>query len=78
MATICERAALSVNRMFSFYIMLFAIWVIPDFGFEGKCLVLIAPVPGHCLPIAFAMPYTIAVFEIISHDPNLSEKVDVP
>ena len=29
------------------------ILVISNFGFEGRILVLIAPVPGHCLLVTF-------------------------
>ena len=36
-----EKAAHSVDHMFSI--------VISRFGFEGGILVLIAPVPGHCI-----------------------------
>ena len=36
-----------------FVLCLFVIFVISRFGFEGKTLVLIAPVPGRCLPIYF-------------------------
>ena len=47
-----ERAAHSVNRMFTL-ICLFVSLVVSDFGFEGRALVLIASVPGHCLPFTF-------------------------
>ena len=46
MATFWERAANSVDHMFSLY---FAYLVIYRFGFEGGIWVLIAPVPGHCI-----------------------------
>ena len=46
MANFWERAAHLVNRMFSLYHVCFS-----HFGFEGGTVVLIAPVPGHCLPI---------------------------
>ena len=49
MATFCERAALSVYHMFSLYFD-YVISVISHFGFEGGTLVLVAPVPGLCLP----------------------------
>ena len=39
-----ERAAYSVYRMFSLYLL-----VISHFGFEGRTLVQIPSVPGHCL-----------------------------
>ena len=48
MATFLERAAISVYRMFSLYILL-----ISHFGFEGGTLVLIALVPGNCLSFTF-------------------------
>ena len=40
-----ERAVHSVNRMFSLYK---TIWS-THLGFEGRTVVLIEPVPGHCL-----------------------------
>ena len=33
-----------------FVFLLFVVLVISHFGFEGGTLVLIASVPGHCLP----------------------------
>ena len=45
MATFLENA---VNSMFS-VIYLFVILVISHFGFANMGLVLIVPVPGHCL-----------------------------
>ena len=32
-----------------FVLCLFVILVVCHFGFEGRALVLIAPIPGHCL-----------------------------
>ena len=49
MATFWERAAHSVNRMFSL-LCLFVALVVSLFGFKGRTLVLIASVPGHFLP----------------------------
>ena len=49
MATFWERAAHSVNRVFSLYFAYCFCLVISHFGFEGGTLVLIASVPGHCL-----------------------------
>ena len=37
-----------------FVLYLFESLVISRFGFEGRILVLIAPVPGHCLVVTFA------------------------
>ena len=48
MAIIWERAAHSVDHMFSLYFD-FVILVISSFGFKGGIWVLIAPVPGHCI-----------------------------
>ena len=45
MATSREIAALSI--------MIFAFLVISCFVFEGRIWVLIAPVPGQCLLVAF-------------------------
>ena len=50
MATFLERAVHLVYQVFS---LCFEILVISHFGFEGRTLVLIASVPGHCLSFAF-------------------------
>ena len=47
MASYWERAAHSVNRMFSLFCVFVAL-VVSHFGFDGWTLVLIASVPGHC------------------------------
>ena len=52
MATFWERAAHSVNRMFSL-LCLYVALVVFHFSFEGGTLVLIASVSGHCLPNFF-------------------------
>ena len=57
MATLWERAAHSVNRVFSL-LCLFVALVVSHFGFEGSTLVLIASVPGHCLPFTFCLLYS--------------------
>ena len=36
-----------------FALFLFVTLVVSHFGFNGGTMVLIAPVPGHCLPFAF-------------------------
>ena len=36
-----------------FLLCRFVILVVSHFGFEGRTLVLITPVPGHCLPFTF-------------------------
>ena len=38
-----------------FVLYLFVILVVSHFGFEGGTFVLIAPVPGHCLPFTFSL-----------------------
>ena len=48
MATLRENDAHSVYCMFSLYFDT-VILVISHLGFEGENLVLIAPVPDHCL-----------------------------
>ena len=48
MATVLERDAHSVYRMFSTYYVCFYILIVSYFGFEGGAVVLNAPVPGHC------------------------------
>ena len=50
MATFWERAAHSVNRVFSLLCLSVASFV-SHFGFEGRTLVLIASVSGLCLLI---------------------------
>ena len=56
MATFWERAAHSLNRAFSsLRVCLFVDLVVFHFGFEGRTLVLIASVPGHCLPFTFCL-----------------------
>ena len=53
MATCWDRAAHSVNRMFSL-LCLFVALVVSHFDFEGRTLVLIASVPDHRLPFTFS------------------------
>ena len=53
MATFWEIAAHSVYHMFLFIYICIVILVISHFSFEGRTLVLIASVPGHCLPFTF-------------------------
>ena len=57
MATIWERAVHSVNHMFSLLCQ-FVILVASHLGLEAANLVLIAPVPGHCLPFTFEVGIT--------------------
>ena len=52
MATFWERAAHSVNHVSS-WLSLVLFLVVSYFGFEGRTLVLIASVPGYCLPFTF-------------------------
>ena len=47
MATFSERVVLSVKRI---VICPFLVLVISHFGSEGRVLVMIVSVPGHCLP----------------------------
>ena len=49
MATFWETAAHSVDRVFSLVCQIVAL-VVFHFGSEDRTLVLIASVPGHCLP----------------------------
>ena len=58
MATVLERAANSVNRVFSL-LCIFVALVVSHFGFEGRTLVLIASVPSHCLP--FYLIHTVSM-----------------
>ena len=50
MATFWERAAHSVDHIFSLYFnfLIFVVVVISHFGFEGWIWVMIASVPGFC------------------------------
>ena len=50
MAIFWERAAHSLNRLFSLYYIYVGYFL---FSFEDKTLVLIAPVPGHCVRFYF-------------------------
>ena len=43
---------------FVFVICLFVVLVISRFGFDDRLLVLIVPVPGHCLPFTLATRLT--------------------
>ena len=56
MVTFWERAAHSVYRYFLPVFRLILILVISHFGFEGRTLVRIASVPGHCLSFTFLVP----------------------
>ena len=49
MSTFWEKVAHSVYRMFSLYFDN-VILVLFHFSFEVETLVLVASVPGHCLP----------------------------
>ena len=40
-------------------ICLFIISVIPKYGFEGKILVLIVPVPDHCLSFTIGIKHVL-------------------
>ena len=54
MATFPEGTAHSnINRMFSLYYVYLYFLFFYHFGFEGETLVLIALVPGHCLPFSY-------------------------
>ena len=44
--------AVSEEKMFKLVRKMTKI-VLHRFGFEAKTLVLVAPVPGHCLPLTF-------------------------
>ena len=53
MTTFLERAAHSVDHIFSFNFDFFIIQGMSRFDFEGGVWVLIAPVPGHCILATF-------------------------
>ena len=54
MANFWERAAHSVDHMFSLYFDNFLVLVLFfRFGFEGRIWVLIAPVPSRCILVTF-------------------------
>ena len=48
MATFLKRVAHSVNHVFSLLCLSVAL-AVAHFGFEGRTLVLVASVPGHCV-----------------------------
>ena len=52
MATFLERAAHSIDHMFSLYFDYFS-----HFGFEVGIWVLISPVPGLCILVTFSDIY---------------------
>ena len=52
-ATFWERAANSVDRMFSLYLTV-CIFSYLLFDFEGGIWVLMAPVPGHYILVTFS------------------------
>ena len=54
MATFWKRAVHSVNHVFSLLCLCVAL-IVSHFGFEGKTLVLIASVPGHCYFLLFVI-----------------------
>ena len=54
MATSWERAAHLANDVL-FVLYLICNLVVSHFGFEGGTIVLIAPIPGHCLSFTFCM-----------------------
>ena len=60
MASFLERAAHSVDHIFSL-LCLFVPLVVLHFGFDGGTLILIALVPGNCLPFTFCMLLIISV-----------------
>ena len=50
-----ERVATSVETCFV-CIISFVIFVVSHFGFDGRTLVLIAPVPDYCLSFTLPLP----------------------
>ena len=60
MAIVWERAAQSVNNMFSL-LCPFVVSFVSHLGFKGGNLVLIAPVPGHFFPFPFYIMETISL-----------------
>ena len=55
MSMIKGNISIGFCHMFSLYLTMQSL-VISHFGFEGGILVLIASVPGHCLPFTFQSP----------------------
>ena len=39
--------------LFALHVCLFVILVVSHFGFEGRTLILVAPLPGSCSPFTF-------------------------
>ena len=58
-----ERATNSVNRILLFLCFKSTCYFsfFPHFGFEGVTVVLIAPVPGHCLHFTFNEAYALNI-----------------
>ena len=56
MATFWERAAHSVNHIFSLFCV-FVVLVVSHLGFEGGDLVLIVPAHGHCIPLLYILHF---------------------
>ena len=63
MATFRDRAVHSVYRMFSLSFGIVILFIV-NFDFEGETLVLIAPVPGHCLILTFNI-LSIFIFRLV-------------
>ena len=48
----------------------FVILILSNFSFEGKTLILIAPIPGHCLPFILFQQYKIFPIEFRIDGPD--------
>ena len=64
MTTFWERAAHSVNHVFSLVCLLVAL-VVSHFNFKGGTLVLVVSVPDHCLTFTFCIAKVVVVITFI-------------
>ena len=62
MATFSERAAHMLPCVL-IVLCLYVILVISHYGFDGRTLVLMASVPGHCLP--FTLCHELAILRYL-------------
>ena len=54
MATFSEIELLTLFTICSTCILTMGNFLLSRFGIEGGIRVLVAPVPGHCLPVSFS------------------------
>ena len=52
------------------YICLFVFLILSNFSFDGKTFILVAPIPGHCLPFILFQQYNIFSLEFRIDGPD--------